>query len=130
MPPAAIASSVVRHHRERVVADVRRSRNSSVAAGGNFGARPEAAVDGVEALRAAPRAASPSSSSVSGSARGPRPRDARDRLGELPRLPRDLAAPLAVRVGDGVEHLRGSSAARGAARREVRPAEERLARRA
>ena len=65
MPPAAIASSVF----VTGSSSPRRSRNSSVDAGGNFGAPPNPPHCGSK-MRPRLRAASPSTESVSGSFEG------------------------------------------------------------
>ena len=68
MPPAAMPSSVVVTI-VRACGPGRRSRNSSVEAGGNLGARPKPPKAGSK-VRAMPFSASSSSSAVSGSVDG------------------------------------------------------------
>ena len=124
MPPSAIPSSV----RRVISSSPRRRRNSSTGAGGNFGALPHPPQLRVEAL--AERALRVREQRAGERlARRRQVRARADVLGQVAPRPVDLAALVAPRLRHTEQHLLERGQPVPGLRREVRAAEERLARR-
>ena len=123
MPPAAIASRVF----AASSASPRRSSSSSAEAGGNFGARAEAAPLRVDQLAQPPHRASQTSDSVSGSARRRGRGGLLERLDQHLRPLRHVARAARVEPRHRDEHLPERRQPVPRLGREVRAAEERLA---